>query len=67
MKKIYIKPESFEVVLKDKIMFNDGDSEPGITENIGAKENDFIFDEEPFGDLWDEPNESVEDPFSVDY
>jgi hypothetical protein len=30
---------------------------------VGAKENDGLFDDDPFGSLWDD--DPVEDPFAI--
>lgn len=38
-------------------------SEPEGTGWVGAKENNDFFDDEPFGDLWDD--DPVDDPFST--
>lgn len=52
MKK-YIKPSVESIVLKSEIGLM-ANSEPEVTENIGAKENDMMFDwdDDEFADLW---------------
>ena len=61
MKKEYITPECYSLVAENPIMVSNSEEE--ATYNIGAKENNDFFDDEPFGDLWDD--EPVEDPFSI--
>ena len=62
MKKIYIKPESIRMqVANERLLTNH--SEPEGTGWVGAKENNDFFDDEPFGDLWDD--DPVDDPFST--
>lgn len=46
MKKLYLKPSIESIVLKSEVGFMNG-SEPEVSGNIGAKENDMFFD-------WDE-------------
>ncbi len=62
MKRVYIKPESYPFEVETVIMMKN--SEPEVTETIGAKTNeDFFFDDAPFGSLWDD--DPVEDPFAI--
>lgn len=55
MKK-YIKPSTMVIVVDncEKVMMSN--SEPELSGNIGAKENDIMFDwdEDVFADLWEE-------------
>lgn len=70
-KSIYITPETEVVLLNltDTVMLDDlfgGESEQGEDNQspwAGGKEFGGIFDEEPFGSMWDD--EPVEDPFAI--
>lgn len=61
MKKEYIKPVCFSFLAESILM--ESNSEPEVTHNIGAKENEGFFDDDPFGSLWDD--DPVEDPFAI--
>lgn len=71
MKKLqYVTPDTQVVklnisdpVLEVGDLFDGSNGEDSHEWWVGAKENGGIFDEEPFGDLWDD--EPVEDPFST--
>lgn len=52
MKKLYIKPVVEQYITNTESLLNT-DSTGHITpEEIGAKENNLIFDEDEFGDTW---------------
>lgn len=55
MKK-YIKPNTSIVIVENSVNLMQGSKEPEITENIGAKEINTIFDweDDEFGDLWED-------------
>lgn len=61
MKREYIKPVCFSFLAESILM--ERNSEPEVTYNIGAKENEGFFDDTPFGSLWDD--DPVEDPFAI--
>lgn len=57
MKKIYIKPntETVNVRLFSSVLEDIGyEGNSKYTNELGAKENDFFFEDENFGDLWDD-------------
>lgn len=71
-KQIYITPETEVVrlhvsdpVLEIGDLFVDSAEEDHHEWWVGGKENGGIFDETPFGSLWDD--DPVEDPFQLDY
>lgn len=58
MKKLYLKPSIESIVLKSEVGFMNG-SEPEVSGNIGAKENNIMFDwdndewnDDLFSSLW---------------
>lgn len=71
-KKAYIYPMtevvhlqlSYEVMLDDLFGQFSEEKEPNTSSWGGAKENGGLFDEIPFGSLWDD--DPVEDPFQLD-
>lgn len=70
MKKIlYIAPQTEVVVLRLSApltlddLFTGSQEEENKDPYAGAKENDGLFDDDPFGSLWDD--DPVEDPFAI--
>ena len=62
MKKVYIKPDCFSMAAESVLLVSN--SEPEVTGNIGAKENETVFfDDAPFGSLWED--DPAEDPFAI--
>lgn len=64
MKKIYNKPTTEINGLTEIYGIMTANSEPELTENIGAKENDFDIDWDDiinFGDIWSENIDIEED------
>ena len=71
MKKNYLKPgtEIVNIRLYGSVLEREHDGMDVVSGEgngiiyVGAKENDGLFDDDPFGSLWDD--DPVEDPFAI--